>query len=94
MHHLNTVLIWSTYVGPAVDVERLSIRHVKHANREPALLSLTVIRVPLECGVDWTTGKENGSEYLLLQSGSTAMQLNINNTNTDKYHKIVIKGQS
>lgn len=65
MHHLHTVLIWSTHVGPAVDVERLSIRHVKHANREPALLSLTVIRVPLECGVHWTTGKENGSEHLL-----------------------------
>lgn len=74
MSHLNTVLIWSAHVGPAVDVERLSIRHVKHANREPAPLSLTVLRVPLECGVDWTTGKENRSEHLLVLSGCTAMQ--------------------
>lgn len=60
IHHLHTVLIWSAHVGPAVDVERLSLRHVKHANGELALLSLTVFRVPLECGVDWTTGKEDG----------------------------------
>lgn len=80
MHHLNTVLIRSTHVGPAVDVERLSIRHVKHANRELALLRLAVIRVPLECGVDGTTGKEDGSKHLLFPSGSTTMQENINNS--------------